>query len=188
MAADGPQPDILAKKSQSDQFRVSLIPGQSRAKPESAEMSAGAQGLLCYVVASSVLCSCSKATVHDHSETSDSDSVMWNIRILQSERHWLSDFLIVGSVTNNKNNAVFLISYIYIYLYIEDRRYFHSLLLGCNVFCYLQAVIGFSSLQFTVRIRVQSPETIVIIVSAFIVVKLIDVFIIIDFAATSWKL
>lgn len=124
MAAEGPQPDILAKKSQSDQFRVSLIPGQSRAKPESAEMSAGARGSLCHVVASSVLCSCSKATVRDHSETSDSDSVMWNIRILQSERHWLNDFLIVGSVTNNKNNAVFLISYIYIYIYIyiEDRR------------------------------------------------------------------
>ena len=32
MAADGPQPDILAKKSQSDQFKVSLIPSQSRAR------------------------------------------------------------------------------------------------------------------------------------------------------------
>lgn len=30
VAADGCQPDILAKKSQSDQFRVSLIPGQTR--------------------------------------------------------------------------------------------------------------------------------------------------------------
>ncbi len=33
-AADGLQPDILAKKSQSDQYRVSLNSGQTSAKPE----------------------------------------------------------------------------------------------------------------------------------------------------------
>lgn len=33
VAADGRQPDILAKKSQSDQFRVSIIPDQTRPGP-----------------------------------------------------------------------------------------------------------------------------------------------------------
>lgn len=47
MTAGGPQPDILAKKSQSDQFRVSLFPGQTTAKLESAQMCAGRHKVLC---------------------------------------------------------------------------------------------------------------------------------------------
>lgn len=39
VAADGLQPDILAKKSQSDQFRVSLIP-----------LSTGTQDAFCAVI------------------------------------------------------------------------------------------------------------------------------------------
>lgn len=41
LAANGLQPDILAKKSQSDQFKVTLISDQSRVKSQAANISPG---------------------------------------------------------------------------------------------------------------------------------------------------